>query len=121
MFNQSSENGSAENPKSTESLVEFLREWQRKMILWGGQEVLRKYILWRNHLQKGVPDLKSMIMMEEFFLEIRKDLGHKNNKLEEGTFISLILRNSELLIKKAKEDPNITLEELSKFEDYSTV
>ena len=57
-----------------------------------------------------------MLLMEKFFLEIRKDLGHKNNKLDEGTLISLMLKNPDLFMKKAKENPNITLEELSKFE-----
>lgn len=125
MFNQSSGNVGTEDTESTESLVEFLREWQRKMILWGGQEVLKKYILWVSHLRKGIIDLesmqKSMLLMEKFFLEIRKDLGHKNNKLDEGTFIGLILRNPNLLMEKAKENPNLTLEEFSKFEDGFTV
>ena len=102
--------------RDAESLVKFLREWQRKIILWGGQDVLRKYILWISHLKKGVPDVQSMLLMEKFFLEIRKDLGHKNNKLDEGTLISLMLKNPDLFMKKAKENPNITLEELSKFE-----
>ena len=125
MFNQSSENGDTEDIRSTEFLVEFLREWQRKMILWGGQEVLRKYILWISHLKKGINDLesmqKSMLLMEKFFLEIRKDLGHKNSKLEEGTFIGLILRNPNLLMEKAKENPSLTLEEFSQLEDDFTV
>ena len=99
------------------SLVRFLREWQRKMILWGGQDVLRKYILWMSHMKKSVPDVQSMFLMENFFFEIRKDLGHKNNKLHEGTFISLMMKNPDLFMKTAKENPNITLEELAKFEN----
>lgn len=102
----------AENPE----LVDFLREWQRKMILWGGQEVLSKYITWMGHLRKGIPDAKSMFMMEDFFFEIRKDLGHKNNKLEQGTFIHLILQNPELFMAMAKENPDFTLTELAEVE-----
>lgn len=97
-------------------LVDFLREWQRKMILWGGQEVLLKYIAWMGHLNKGIPDAKTMFLMEEFFLEIRKDLGHKNSKLVRGTFIHLILQNSELFMAMAKENPDITLDELGEAE-----
>lgn len=33
-------------------LVPFLRDWQRKMILWGGQDVLSKYIVWMTHFKK---------------------------------------------------------------------
>lgn len=108
----SDEDGEDENPE----LVRFLREWQRKMILWGGQDVLSKYISWMGHLKKGNPDAKTMFMMEEFFLEIRKDLGHKNTKLTKGTFVRLILQNPELFLAMAKENPNLTLAELAEAE-----
>ena len=97
-------------------LVDFLREWQRKMILWGGQDVLIKYIKWMDHLKKGHSDAKSMFLMEDFFLSIRKDLGHRNNKLVKGTFISLMLRNPDLFMAMAKKNPDITLEELAELE-----
>ncbi|MBB1426205.1 hypothetical protein H5181_06960 [Shewanella sp. SG44-2] len=105
-----------ENEEANPDLVVFLREWQRKMILWGGQDVLSKYIAWMGHLKKGNPDAKTMFMMEEFFLEIRKDLGHKNNKLVKGSFIHLILQNPELFMVMAKDNPNLTLAELGEAE-----
>ncbi len=97
-------------------LVKFLREWQRKMILWGGQEVLLKYIAWMGRIKKGEPDAQTMFMMEDFFLEIRKDLGHKNNKIIKGTFIHLILKNTELFLAMAKNNPKVTLAELGEAE-----
>lgn len=102
-----------ENP----DLVNFIREWQRKIILWGGQEVLLKYIKWMNHLKKGVPDANSFYYMEEFFIEIRKDLGLKTSKLEKGTFVHLILQNPELFIEMSKTNPNLTLDELAEAEE----
>ena len=110
-----SDDESAEDEENP-ALVEFLREWQRKMILWGGQDVLSKYITWMGHLKKGNPDAQTMFMMEDFFLEIRKDLGHKNNKLKKGSFIHLILQNPELFLAMAKENPDLTLEELGEAE-----
>ena len=97
-------------------LVPFLRGWQRKMILWGGQEVLSKYIVWMTHLKKGVPNARTMFLIEDFFLEIRKDLGHKNNKLTKGTFVHLILQNPELFLAMENNNPNITLAELAEAE-----
>jgi len=111
-FYSDNEDENEENPE----LVDFLREWQRKMILWGGQDVLSKYILWMAHLKKEEPNAKTMFMMEEFFLEIRKDLGHKNNKLTKGSFISLILQNPELFLAMAEKNPDLTLAELSEIE-----
>jgi hypothetical protein len=108
--------GNSDESEAQSDLVTFLREWQRKMILWGGQDVLSKYIAWMGHLKKGVPDAKTMFMMEEFFLEIRKDLGHKNNKLKKGSFIHLILQSPELFLTTAKDNPDLTLEELGKME-----
>jgi hypothetical protein len=104
------------NNDDSSKLVTFLRDWQRKIILWGGQDVLIKYIEWMNHLKKGNPNVKTMFLMEEFFLEIRKDLGHRNNKLVKGTFINLIMQNPELFMAMAKENPNITLTELTEVE-----
>jgi len=105
-----------ESEKKEQDMVAFLREWQRKMILWGGQDVLAKYVSWMGKLKQGEPDAQTMFMTEEFFLEIRKDLGHRNNKLTKGTFIHLILQNPELFLSMAKENPNITLAELSEVE-----
>lgn len=107
-----------ENTEGKENidLVAFLREWQRKIILWGGQDVLVKYIQWMSHLKKETPDVKTMFLMEEFFLEIRKDLGHRNDKLVKGTFISLMLQNPVLFMAMAKENPDITLAELTEIE-----
>ena len=34
-------------------LVSFLREWQRKMTVWGGAPVQIAYIAWTQHLKKG--------------------------------------------------------------------
>ena len=69
------------------------------------------------HLRQGEPDANTMFMTEEFFKDIRKDLGHKNNKLVRGTFVHLMLRNPELFLAMAKENPDITLTELSEIEN----
>ncbi len=98
-------------------LVSFLREWQRKMILWGGSDVLSSYLKWKQNLGVGEPNAQSMFLTEEFFKSIRKDLGLSNRGLEKGIFVHFILRNSELFLKMAKENPNITLSELGEIEE----
>ena len=106
----------SETPKEND-LVTFLREWQRKMILWGGSDVLASYLKWKVHLGKGDPDAQSIFLTEEFFKSIRKDLGLSNRGLEKGIFVHFILRNSELFLQIAKNNPNITLAELGKLEE----
>jgi len=100
-----------------DKFVNFLREWQRKMILWGGQDVLSQYLKWMTHLKTNEPDAKTMYITEDFFREIRKDLGHKSNKLDKGSFIYLLLQNTELFFTMSKENPNITLAEIAKVEE----
>ena len=101
-----------ENQKS-DDMVAFMREWQRKMILWGGQDVLKTYIDWMSKLKSGEPDARAMWMTEDFFRSIRKDLGHSSSKLPKGTFIHLILKNANLFIKMSEENPNLTFAELT--------
>lgn len=94
-------------------LVPFLREWQRKIILWGGPRVLISYFKWMNNLKLQRPDAESMFLMHDFFSELRKDLGLSNKGLERGAFIRLILQNADLFLIMAKQNPNVTLEEVS--------
>ncbi len=102
--------------KKSEDMAQFLREWQRKMILWGGQGVVSAYGRWISHLKKGEPDAQSVYLMDEFFRAICKDLGHSNALLGKGAFVHFILRDSELFLKASKRDPNIKLSALSDIE-----
>jgi len=104
---------SPEKAEQSNDMVSFLREWQRKMILWGGQDVLKAYIGWMAKLKSGKPDVQSMWMTEDFFRSIRKDLGHSSSKLPKRSFIHLILRNADLFIRMSKENPNLTFDELA--------
>ena len=97
-------------------LVSFLREWQRKMIVWGGALVLVAYIAWAQHLKKGEPDAQTFFLMDEFFRAMRKDIGLSNSGLEKGVFSHFILRHSEFFLRMAKQNPSITLRELSEKE-----
>lgn len=109
--------GEVDQTPDENDLVSFLREWQRKMILWGGSDVLASYLKWKVHLGKGEPDAQSMFLTEEFFKSIRKDLGLSNRGLEKGIFVHFILRNSDLFLQMAKNNPNITFAELGELEE----
>jgi len=105
-------------PEEVESddLVEFLQEWQRKLIVWGGAPVLKSFMDWNNFMQGNEPCAKTIYLMDEFFRAMRKDIGLSNKQLEKGFFAHVILRNSELFLEMAKKNPNVTLAELSEFE-----
>jgi hypothetical protein len=105
------------NAPDEQDLVSFLKEWQRKMILWGGAGVLSSYLKWKKHLGRGEPNAQSLFLTDDFFKAIRKDLGLSNRGLEKGAFAHFMLKNAELFLQMAKENPDITLAELGQIEE----
>lgn len=99
-----------------QNLTEFLREWQRKMVLYGGAKVLLSYLKWKIHLGNGKPDAQTFFLMGDFFLEMRKDIGLSTVGLDKGVFLHLILKHPEIFLKMASENPNVTLEEFGAME-----
>ena len=86
------------------------------MILWGGSDVLSSYVKWQKQIRISAPNAQSMFLTEDFFKSIRDDLGLSNRGLKKGTFIYLMLRNTELFLELAKKNPDITLEEFAEIE-----
>ena len=100
-------------------LVDFLREWQRKLTVQGGAKVLRTYVKWRDHLlSKGnEPDAESVLLMGEFLLAMRGDLGLSNSGIDRRVFAHLILRNPVLFLELSRKNPNITIAEIARIEE----
>ena len=101
--------------EGTDGMVAFLREWQRKLVLWGGSNVLVAYFRWMNRL-KSAPDAQTMFLMDEFFRALRADVGQNSSGLAKGAFANLVLRRGDFFLEQAKKNPNITLAELSVME-----
>jgi len=101
--------------ESSDDMVQFLREWQRKLVLWGGSNVLATYFKWMNRL-KSIPDAKTVFLMDEFFRALRADIGQNSHGLAKGAFANLVLRHGDFFLHQARKNPNITLDELSRLE-----
>lgn len=97
-------------------LVPFLREWQRKLVVWGGPKVLFSFITWKNHLASGDPDAQSVFLMDAFFRAMRHDIGLSNRGLERGFFSHVILRHANFFLSLAKTNPKIKLSEVAERE-----
>ena len=106
----------SQNNMDDSRLVSFLKEWNRKVIVWGGSGVLRSYIKWMDHLKSSEPNAESMFLMGDFVLSVRKDLGLSNKGIDRKTFVSLILKNPDLFLDMAIKNPRVTLAELAKEE-----
>jgi hypothetical protein len=69
-----------------------------------------------SNLKAGVPTIRTIVLMEEFFQSLRADLGVSNRGVQQGDFAHLMLKHGELFVAAAKTNPNMTLTELAKLE-----
>lgn len=72
--------------KDTDSLVETTFECQEELLIWGSDEVVLKYAQYRDNSKNQD---KLICSIENLFLAIRKDLGHKNKKFTPGTLMKI--------------------------------
>lgn len=98
------------------NITKFLQEWQQKIVLWGGPQVVNAYVSWKNELSDHEPNVQTMESTERLILAIREELGHENANLVKELFPRFILREYKLYSKLSKENPNLTLSELSEHE-----
>jgi len=111
-----SERSKGETSGEDNSMVQFLRLWQQKLLLWGGSGVLETYFKWINRLKTGRLDAQAIFLMDDFFRALRKDIGQSSAGLKKGVFCNLVLRHGEFFLEQAARNPNITLEELADLE-----
>lgn len=94
---------SEEEPVSAETkekeIVEFLTSYTPKIIMWGSDEVLREFYLFRSTSLSVQSDPKKVFdvirKFEELLFSIRRDLGHKNKKLRKGNILGLFINDVE--------------------------
>ena len=110
LFNRLTGNSDKEDYNGEEEvdkeLVKFLQNWQRKMVLRGGDKVLLSYIDWKQKLSGA--DADSVFSTDDLIKSIRKDIGHSNRGLGVGFFTHFWLRHSTLFLAAAKNNPKIT-------------
>ena len=98
------------------NLVEFLRKWQVKIVLWGGADVVNSYIGWTTSLRRQTAAKAAIDATEALVLAIRRELGHDDTKLQRDIFARFVLREYEMYAEAARKNPNVTLAELAELE-----
>ena len=88
-------------PKSEDELIKGFSDMTPDLVLWASDDVLNLYIEFRKILTND-PRMNlndSIKLCEKMLLEIRKDLGHQNNNINElsilGTFVNDTYKLSE--------------------------
>lgn len=83
-------------------IVEFLTRYTPKIIMWGSDEVLRNFYLFRNKSLSVESDPNKVVEVirkfEELLFSIRRDLGHKNKNLRKGNILGLFINDVEKLL-----------------------
>jgi hypothetical protein len=104
----------AQETEANEDMIEFFRGINRKLLLWSGPAGLRTYCEWQEELRahEGNPRAESVIKMVDFFLSLRKDLGHSNRGLKREHLVALLLQKPHLFMKLYERNPAITLAEI---------
>ena len=111
--------GGEKQKKEDEDLVPFLRNIQRKIVLWSGPEVIITYADWHKELtsQGNKPKAKAMVKMMDFFLALRKDLGHSNKGIKHNHLLRFMLKNPDLFMQMYANNPDVAFEEITKIEE----
>ena len=108
MFTGNDEPEDGDNENVETELIDFLRESQRKFLLWSGPGAIRAYSEWNKAL-RGQQNAQTVLLMEKFFLAVRRDLGHSNFGVKQGDTIRFILRHTDFFLEAIKTNPNLTL------------
>jgi len=93
-----------ENADQEGEIVEFLVNYTPKIIMWGSDEVLKEFYLFRSKSVSAGSDpnktTEIILKFEELLFSIRKDLGHKNRNLRKGNILGLFINDYEQLFQK---------------------
>ena len=85
--------------------IKMAKEFGSNAILWGSDETVKAYRDFRDLGKIGeADDVKAVIYMEKILYAIRKDLGHKNRGLNNGSLLSLFVTDSLSELKKMYEN-----------------
>ncbi|MCO6147380.1 hypothetical protein [Flavobacterium sp. NRK1] len=89
---------------SHNEMVAFFQKFNQKAIIWFPNEILKSYIDWKNELSffsenNSNENLKILILKQENLMkQFRKDIGHKNDKIEKGGISSLYINDLDKLV-----------------------
>jgi hypothetical protein len=82
-----------EEPLSQAELVKFFATYTEKLTIWGSDGVIKSWRALRLSAVAGVEGADMLFLYENLLMEIRKDLGHKNQGFKKGTLLGLFVND----------------------------
>jgi len=81
-----------ESKKDKEKANEFFINLTQKLIVWGSDEVIKKWSFYRKNADDKT-DNRVLFYLEELLFAIREDVGHDNEDLTKGDLLSLFIND----------------------------
>lgn len=99
-------------PKNEEEIIDFLVKVTPKLVMWSSDEVLQNFREFRQCGIKQSSDpetfgLQAMLIYEKMLLSIRKDLGHKNQNLNNGSILGIFVNDIDEYIATMTQIKNL--------------
>ena len=110
----------ANDPETQAEIQRYLREFTHKLVAWGSEPFIREYVVFKDLLQSDVD--RGLLHFEKVLLEIRRDIGYKNKKLNRGDLLKVFLERPgiDALIASEEQTPEASGDDDKASEDGST-
>jgi len=80
-------------PMSQLDLMSFFASYTEKLTIWGSDGVIKAWRAIRMSAISKVDGAETLFLYENLLVEIRKDLGHKNQGFKKGTVLGLFVND----------------------------
>ena len=90
-----------EEKVSEEEMMKFVSGFAQKIIVWGSDEVLHRYALFRR-MAHDASGLETVVAVESLLYAIRADVGHNNKNLKTGDLLSIFINDIEAFLGQTK-------------------
>lgn len=86
-------------PLDQVAIEKKIMDFTRRFIVWASDGVVKAYISFRNCAKVGHPEL-FLAAYENMIVEIRKDLGNKNDRIKQYELLSLFINDIDAVLPK---------------------
>ncbi len=88
-----------QSPVTQVEMFQFFQSFNQKMIVWGPDEVLKQYLIFRASSQEGdnLPPIQILEDLEVLMFAMRVDLGHANKNLQKRDLLRLFINDLDAI------------------------
>lgn len=96
------------NQASEDEMKEFVINFHQKMLVWGGDNVIKAWVDFRKHVVEEVFQYQGLFLIENVLFAIRSDMGHSNKGLKQGDLLTLFINDMDKAMASLQDDTNIS-------------